>query len=35
MGIIVDSCKKTVSCFDSDDETGYKKRDYSKKIESD
>ena len=35
MGIIIDSCKKTVTFCDSDDETGYKKRNYTKKIESD
>ena len=35
MGIIIESCKRTVSCCDSDDETGYKKRVYTKKIDSD
>ena len=34
MGVIVDSCKRTVACCDSDDESGYK-RDYSKLIKSD
>jgi calcium-dependent protein kinase len=33
MGVIIDSCKRTVSCCDSDDESGYK-RVYSKYIES-
>ena len=35
MGIIIDSCKRTVACCESDDEAGYKKRVYTKKIESD
>ena len=34
MGVIIDSCKRTVACCDSDDESGYK-RVYSKYIESD
>ena len=35
MGIIIDSCKRTVACCESDDEAGYKKRVYTRKIESD
>ena len=34
MGAVVDSCKSTIKCCDSDDETGYKRR-YSKYIPSD
>ena len=34
MGIIIDSCKRTIACCESDDEKGYKKRVYTKKIES-
>ena len=34
MGVIIDSCKRTVACCESDDESGYK-RVYSKYIESD
>jgi len=34
MGVIIDSCKRTVGCGDSDDESGYK-RVYSKYIASD
>ena len=35
MGIVVDSCKSTIKCCDSDDETGYKQRNYSRYIPSD
>ena len=35
MGAIVDSCKSTVKCCDSDDEKGPIDRHYSKYIESD
>ena len=35
MGAVVDSCKSTIKCCDSDDETGYKARRYSKYIPSD
>ena len=35
MGSVVDSCKSTIKCCDSDDETGYKARRYSKYIPSD
>ncbi len=35
MGVIIDSCKRTVSCWDSDDESGYKQRKYTQYIESD
>ena len=34
MGVIIDSCKRTVACCESDDESGYK-RAYSKYVESD
>ena len=34
MGVVVDSCKSTIKCCESDDETGYKRK-YSKYIESD
>ena len=34
MGVIIDSCKRTVACCESDDESGYK-RVYSKYVESD
>jgi calcium-dependent protein kinase len=33
MGVIVDSCKRTIQCCDSDDESGYKPQ-YQKYIES-
>ena len=35
MGAVVDSCKSSIKCCDSDDETGYKARRYSKYIPSD
>ena len=35
MGAVIDSCKSTIKCCDSDDETGYKGRRYSKYIPSD
>jgi len=35
MGAVVDSCKSTIKCCDSDDEAGYKARKYSKYIPSD
>ena len=35
MGVIIDSCKRTVSCCDSDDESGYKQRKYTHYVESD
>lgn len=35
MGSVVDSCKSTIKCCDSDDEAGYKARKYSKYIPSD
>ena len=35
MGAVVDSCKSAIKCCDSDDETGYKARRYSKYIPSD
>ena len=35
MGAVVDSCKSTIKCCDSDDEAGYKARRYSKYIPSD
>ena len=35
MGIVIDSCKSTIKCCDSDDETGYKERVYSRYVESD
>ena len=35
MGVVIDSCKSTIKCCDSDDETGYKARRYSKYIPSD
>ena len=34
MGVIIDSCKRTFACCESDDESGYKPV-YSKYIESD
>ena len=34
MAVIIDSCKRTVACCESDDESGYK-RVYSKYVESD
>ena len=34
MGVIVDSCKNTIKCCDSDDEGGYTRK-YSRYIESD
>ena len=34
MGVIIDSCKRTFACYESDDESGYK-RVYSKFVESD
>ena len=34
MSVIIDSCKRTVACCESDDESGYK-RVYSKYVESD
>ena len=35
MGVVIDSCKSTIKCCDSDDETGYKERNYSRYIPSD
>ena len=35
MGAVIESCKSTVKCCDSDDETGYKKRRYSDYVPSD
>ena len=35
MGAVVDSCKSTIKCCESDDEEGYKQRRYSKYIPSD
>ena len=35
MGAVIDSCKSSIKCCDSDDETGYKARRYSKYIPSD
>ena len=35
MGVIIDSCKRTVSCCDSDDESGYKQRKYTHYEQSD
>ena len=29
MGVLIDSCKRSVSCFDSDDESGYKPNNHS------
>ena len=34
MGVIIDSCKRTFDCYESDDESGYKSA-YSKYVESD
>ena len=34
MGAVVDSCKSTIKCCESDDEEGYKQRTYSKYIPS-
>ncbi len=34
MEVIIDSCKRTVACYESDDESGYKSA-YSKYVESD
>ena len=34
MGAVVDSCKSTIKCCESDDEEGYKQRRYSKYIPS-
>ena len=34
MGVIIESCKSTVKCCDSDDEAGYKKRRYSDYVPS-
>ena len=34
MGVVIDSCKSTIKCCDSDDEGGYTRK-YSRYIESD